>query len=113
MGKLIYNTELMDSITENYNQCVARLDETILLLAETHTKLNDNYEGQAKQEIAVAVFSKITEHLELLKDCCNSAGAYVAYTKNSMLELDDNIGKAFRKTDKLQPKIPDSGRGVR
>lgn len=88
MFEIVYNEDLMDNIADQYKKAASIVENTILELDSFGTQLNDTYEGQASDEIIPAFVSKTKEHLQLLKLCYESAEAYVATSKNTMLLLD-------------------------
>jgi uncharacterized protein YukE len=95
MFKLVYDSELMNSISENYKDCITELENTIDNLKNSKSFFENNYNGQGS-DIAKDTFKKIKEHTELLLECCNCASNYIEYSKEEMMKCDKSLMEFFR-----------------
>ncbi len=88
MGNLEYDDNHMDEITNQYNQAVAVIDDMIEYMNNMLNLMSTTYEGQAENELIPETFSKIIQHLELLKLCYYNTGIFVTNTKNTLAYMD-------------------------
>lgn len=88
MGNLEYDDNHMDEITNQYNQAVTVIDDMIGYMNNMLSLMSTMYEGQAENELIPEAFSKIIQHLELLKLCYYNTGVFVTNTKTTLAYLD-------------------------
>lgn len=88
MGIIEYNDSHMDEITNQYNQAVKKIDDIIAYMNNMLSSMSTLYQGQAENEMIPESFSKIIEHLELLKLCYYNTGVFVTNTKSTLAYLD-------------------------
>ena len=84
---ILYDRNFMDEISKKYTLAEGEIDAMIAAMSKAKLYYSTCYYGQANT-MAANVFSKIIEHLKLLKACCGNAGSYVQYQKNEMIKAD-------------------------
>lgn len=89
MENLEYDDNHMDEITNQYNQAVTVIDDMIANMNTMLGSMSDNYNGQAENELIPEAFSKIIQHLKLLRLCYYNTGVFVANTKNTLKYMDN------------------------
>ncbi|HPT91751.1 MAG TPA: WXG100 family type VII secretion target [Acetivibrio sp.] len=98
-AKLIYDPEHMDEICSKYKQCAEYADQAINNLERLKANFLGNYQGQAS-EMAEDLYNKIKEHTELLRDCFIQMDSFVTYTKETMIELDNNMASTGKRANR-------------
>ncbi len=88
METLEYDDIHMDEIVKQYNEAVTQIDDIIAHMNNMLSSILTLYQGQAENEIVPETFSKIIEHLELLKLCYFYTGLFVTDTKYTLAYLD-------------------------
>ena len=89
---LTYNLAHMEEISSHYKQCVNCTNLAISNLDKAKLSFLNNYKGQS-DETASALYDKIKEHMEFLRDCFMQMETYVTYTKDTMVEVDQGLGE--------------------
>lgn len=92
MKEKIYNSEHMTTISDEYGQCGDMVDKIISLTTSMQESIMGCYEGEGTG-ILENTFSKLSQHLDLVKSCMSVAQNYVSSTLADMQELDASIIK--------------------
>lgn len=88
--KQAYNFDHLSAISSGYKDCAGIANSTITLAATAQSTFYNNYEGQGK-DIANEAFTKIAEHLDLIKSCLGLAGEYVSMVLTEMQKMDAEL----------------------
>lgn len=95
MGKRIYDTELMDSISGKFKDGAGKIDSAIAYFNGVSASFPVYYEGLVSDEIYDSFASTMVKHLKLLKQCYECMETYVEDTKNEMVAADQNSSSFF------------------
>ncbi len=91
MGKKVkYDSDLMDDISEKYNEGFEKMEDVITDFSELNTSFVTYYDGQTNKEIFDSLYSTLMNHFELLKLCYENMEKYVIDAKNTLIEADKN-----------------------
>ena len=85
--KISFSPTFMTAIRMNYVSAANDIDNIINELKKVTSSFQSNYTGMADDIISEG-FPKITEHLDLLKDCCSKTADYVYYSWQTMDDTD-------------------------
>lgn len=89
-GQLIYDTELMDNISEKFRDGADKIDSAIAYFNGVSASFPVYYEGQVSDEIYDSFADTMVNHLKLLKQCYECMDTYVEDTKNEMVAADQS-----------------------
>jgi uncharacterized protein YukE len=87
-----YNVEHMEEISLHYKQCSDSTSQAISNIDSAKASFLANYKGQS-DDTALALFDKMKEHMELLRDSFTQMQSYVTYTKDTMVAADSSVIK--------------------
>ena len=88
MGKTIYDSELMDNISEKFGEGADTMEEALTAFSDLNNSFPTYYDGQVNKEIFDSFYSTLENHLKLLKLCYENMGKYVTDAKETFIEAD-------------------------
>jgi len=94
MAELVYNEYHMNKIVNRYRVCADAAQEIVNKLNMACAVVENNYVGQGL-DITLDVFSKLVEHLDYLKVCCENTAEYVSFSLSSMQEQDRELSSGY------------------